>query len=151
MNRKTSFGSEFLQAFIGHLTSSGVVDPEGLVEDGDTYFRQIYVATDKLTSSEAEAVVSAMLQTLIAPIKLRGEVFYRDGDICHVNASFYSAKGGRRVTLQSWDGLIGEAIDFNRNFVLERPATENGDSEWDFGAIAGSYVRIPCLKAKGGV
>lgn len=129
--------SKFARQFISALGAEGVIEPEGLVEEGDN--REIIVLTEHLTSSEAEAVVKALEATLIAPIKIRGEIYYNevfDSDqTLHVDASFFSARGGRRVTLGSWHVYIDEALrQFppNPHFVaaeLGKDATE-GEEEF---------------------
>lgn len=129
---------KFLASFIAELTNNGVFEADGLVEQWDP--REIRVLTEQLTSSEAEAVVKAMEVTLIAPIKIRGEVIYEDGQIEHVSTSFTSAKGGRRVVLQRWDSLIGEALRRNPNFVLANLGSGSSSGEEDFVEWISGYV-----------
>ncbi len=127
--------SKFAHQFIGILGSEGVIDPEGLVGDGDPGSREIFVMTEHLTSSEADAVVKAMEATLIAPIKIRGEVIYEDGSVFQVNASFTSARGGRRVVLQRWDSYIDEALGRyprNSHFVAANLGKDAREGEEDF-------------------
>lgn len=137
--RKFNGSNKFLNDFLNVLDDEVVVDPAGLVKPGD--ISQLCVRTDTLTSSEAEAVVKAMVATMATPIRVSGEVFRENGSIISIAATFSSATGRRKVTLQEWVHHIGNEVLFDGRFVTEALGPKATQEQEDFIDFVSIYVR----------